>query len=228
MAEAKRTPRKQPKQQRSRAMVEVILEAAARILVEAGDSLFNTNAVAARAGVSVGSLYQYFPSKEALISELSLRHADAMNHALRGITGDFSGAPLPILIRKLIDIMCAAHAVEPELHMALLRHAHRNIQDGPTAGEIDGQQLVLGLLQQRHGEVTVMDMEEAAFLVSTMVHETIHATVLHRPSMLQSDDFGDALAKMVLAYLTPSQPATQSPLVIGVKTHRMRQARTGR
>src|ERR1700753_1263227 len=63
-------PRKTPRQQRSTETVNVILEAAARILERRGLDGFTTNAVAERAGVSIGSLYQYFPSKEALTATL--------------------------------------------------------------------------------------------------------------------------------------------------------------
>ena len=66
-------PRKAPKQARSQATVQVIVEAAARILEERGHEGFSTNAVAEKAGVSVGSLYQYFPRKDALIGALILR-----------------------------------------------------------------------------------------------------------------------------------------------------------
>lgn len=66
-------PRKSPKQARSAATVEVILEAAARILESKGLSGYTTNAVADKAGVSVGSLYQYFPGKDALTGALIKR-----------------------------------------------------------------------------------------------------------------------------------------------------------
>ncbi|MCA3366430.1 MAG: helix-turn-helix transcriptional regulator, partial [Roseomonas sp.] len=63
-------PRKQPIQDRSRETVGAILEAAARILEAEGLEAANTNAIAARAGVSIGSLYQYFPDKVAIFAEL--------------------------------------------------------------------------------------------------------------------------------------------------------------
>ncbi len=69
------TPRKAPRQARSLATVSAIVEAAARILEERGHEGFSTNAVAERAGVSVGSLYQYFPRKDALIGALIQRQA---------------------------------------------------------------------------------------------------------------------------------------------------------
>ena len=68
---ARRAPRKRPAQQRSKATVRVIVEAAARILAHDGYARTNVNRVAKLAGVSVGSLYQYFPSKEALVAEVA-------------------------------------------------------------------------------------------------------------------------------------------------------------
>src|SRR5689334_3047576 len=75
-------PRKQPRQARSQHMVETILEATARILAERGYVGTNTNLVAERAGVSVGSLYQYFPNKKSLVAALHERYAAQMERAI--------------------------------------------------------------------------------------------------------------------------------------------------
>ncbi|MCW2397926.1 TetR/AcrR family transcriptional regulator [Sphingobium sp. B2D3C] len=72
------SPRKMPRQARSGETVRAIVEAAARILEEAGLAAFTTNAVAERAGVSIGSLYQYFPSKDALIGALIVRETSQL------------------------------------------------------------------------------------------------------------------------------------------------------
>ncbi|HEE6563133.1 TetR/AcrR family transcriptional regulator [Acinetobacter baumannii] len=86
MSETLPDPRKRPRQARSVATFEAILEAAARILESLGFAGFNTNAVAELAGVSIGSLYQYFPSKESLIVELIRRErAKLSNHIIEAI-----------------------------------------------------------------------------------------------------------------------------------------------
>ncbi|HAV5588440.1 TPA: TetR/AcrR family transcriptional regulator [Acinetobacter baumannii] len=86
MSETLPDPRKRPRQARSVATFEAILEAAARILESLGFTGFNTNAVAELAGVSIGSLYQYFPSKDALIVELIRRErAKLSNHIIEAI-----------------------------------------------------------------------------------------------------------------------------------------------
>src|ERR1700704_3271428 len=80
------TPRKRPRQHRSKATVDAILEATARVLIKHGFDGLTTNAAAAAAGVSIGSLYQYFPNKEALVAALLEQHIGQMNAAvLRGL-----------------------------------------------------------------------------------------------------------------------------------------------
>lgn len=78
-------PRKTARQTRSAATVEVIVEAAARILETAGLAGFTTNAIAERAGVSVGSLYQYFPNKDAITRALIRRELEALEAAVKAI-----------------------------------------------------------------------------------------------------------------------------------------------
>ncbi len=100
-------PRKAPKQARSLATVEAIVEAAARILEERGHEAFSTNAVAERAGVSVGSLYQYFPRKDALIGALIFRETSRLvedaERATTSLTGNeaLSALILPCVEQQL-------------------------------------------------------------------------------------------------------------------------------
>jgi AcrR family transcriptional regulator len=97
------TPRKKPVQGRSRATVDAVLVAAAHILEDRGLAGFNTNAVAERAGVSIGSLYQYFPSKDAILvalMEQSLAVFSAtMAEAIDGAPGDSLGEDLTFMMQ---------------------------------------------------------------------------------------------------------------------------------
>ncbi len=98
------TPRKAPKQARSQATVDAIVEAAARILEERGHEGFSTNAVAEKAGVSVGSLYQYFPRKDALIGALILRETRALVESAEGSVGEPTGeAAVSALISPCVE-----------------------------------------------------------------------------------------------------------------------------
>ncbi|QOG07401.1 TetR/AcrR family transcriptional regulator [Aureimonas sp. OT7] len=84
-------PRKRPRQTRSQETVATIVEATARILEDAGHHGFSTNAVARRAGVSIGSLYQYFPDKDALIGALVAREGDRLFEAAEAAASVPSG-----------------------------------------------------------------------------------------------------------------------------------------
>ncbi len=113
--------RKAPRQARSRATVEAILQAGARILSEAGWAGFTTNRVAELAGVSIGSLYQYFPDKLALVDAIRQRHLDDSMAVMRGLRPD--GVSPAAFATRLVQAVVAAHSVHPGLHRVLLDEA---------------------------------------------------------------------------------------------------------
>jgi AcrR family transcriptional regulator len=96
------SPRKTPRQSRALATVEAILEATTRILVESGYAKINTNEVARRAGVSVGSLYQYFPNKQSLLVQLHHRHALEATAPMFAALRQSRGKPLRTVLRQII------------------------------------------------------------------------------------------------------------------------------
>src|SRR5262249_62418487 len=93
MGKRRLSPRKTPRQDRSRATVEALLEATAHILVRDGYARLTTNRIAERAGVNIASLYQYFPGKEAIVAELRRRHGDEQRAELRRVRHDRPGGP---------------------------------------------------------------------------------------------------------------------------------------
>ncbi len=106
-AELTLVPRKRPAQARSVALVEAILEAAAGILETSGLAALTTNEVAERAGVSIGSLYQYFPNKDAILASLITRQEIALRAAVersfaQAMPGDF-GSALRIVVGAALD-----------------------------------------------------------------------------------------------------------------------------
>lgn len=101
--------------------MEAIIEAAAHILEERGPEGFNTNAVAQRAGVSIGSLYQYFPSKEALVAELSERSARALLDGLDEVLARHAGSGLAESVSALIAAGVTWEGRRPALARALDR-----------------------------------------------------------------------------------------------------------
>src|SRR6516225_3163389 len=98
-------PRKNAMQTRSKATVDAILEATARILVKDGYDHASTNRVAEAAGVSIGSLYQYFPSKEALVAALIERHIEEMSQLVRDSMARLADAPIELAVPDFVRTM---------------------------------------------------------------------------------------------------------------------------
>ena len=112
-------PRKQPKQQRSLVTVDSILEAAARILERDGFAGFNTNAIAALAGVSPGSLYQYYPHKDAVLRDLVRRDVDARTgRALAAIEAHSGRGALAACVRAALEHAQQRPALTTQLALA--------------------------------------------------------------------------------------------------------------
>ncbi|MEZ2127942.1 MULTISPECIES: TetR/AcrR family transcriptional regulator [unclassified Sinorhizobium] len=113
--------RKEPRQARSRATVETIVQAGARILSDQGWAGFTTNKVADLAGVSIGSLYQYFPDKLSLVDAIRRRHLeDCLAVMQRSQTEGLSPEQF---VASLVRDMIAAHSICPGLHRVLLDEA---------------------------------------------------------------------------------------------------------
>ncbi len=110
--------RKSPQQLRAQGLVEAILEAAARIL-ETDPAGFTTNHVAVLAGVSIGSLYQYFPNKDALVAALITRSQAEIVAAARAVAADPGAASLAGSITALIEAGLDHQLARPQLAVAL-------------------------------------------------------------------------------------------------------------
>src|SRR3954470_9836579 len=103
MARRPRTkPRKSAAQARSRGTVDALVEATARILVREGFDRASTNRIAEEAGASIGSLYQYYPSKEALVAAVIERHNRDLMKVVRGALARAANEPVEIGIRRLV------------------------------------------------------------------------------------------------------------------------------
>ena len=113
--------RKEPRQARSRITVETIVQAGARILSDEGWAGFTTNRIAELAGVSIGSLYQYFPDKLSLVDAIRQRHLDDSITVMRKIRAD--GLSPKEFAVQLVQAVVAAHSVFPGLHRVLLDEA---------------------------------------------------------------------------------------------------------
>jgi AcrR family transcriptional regulator len=170
----KLTPRRRPKQSRSRDTVEAILTASQQILLASGLQGFNTNAVANRAGVSIGSLYQFFPGKEAILATLVRDMRRDMLADLIAAQQSSNADDLAEQIGAMIDASLKHHLRAPELTEIIEQAEAQLPMDAETqALKSNMFQLVLRVLQ-RHD---IEDAETVTQDVIAMCHGIVDAAI---------------------------------------------------
>src|SRR5262245_26073802 len=199
------SPRKIASQKRSRLTVNALLEATARILIKEGYDRASTNKIAAAAGVSIGSLYQFFPGKEAVVAAVIERHTQELSQVVLNALLKVTARPIEIGARELIAAAIDAHRVDPELHRVLAEQVPRiGRLESIDAVERSGRALIRGYLEAHRSEIHIADLDLAAFILSTAVEALTHSAVLRRPDILADGKTGvflDEVTRLVVAYL---------------------------
>ena len=198
-------PRKMPKQQRSKDTVDEILAATARVLVKEGFDRASTNRIAEQAGVSIGSLYQYFPSKEALVAALVERHIETMSERLQAEMVALAEAPLAVAVRRMVTLMLDAHAIEPELHRVLNEQVPR-VGRLHRVHEVEARMQRLGrtYFESRRAELRPgLDLDTAAFVVVQTIEALTHGAMIHGDVAPPRDALVGEITTLVLRYLQP-------------------------
>lgn len=195
------TPRKLPRQDRAKFTVDAILDATARVLTEEGYELTSTNRVAEVAGVSIGSLYQYFPGREALISALIDRHRERVLTAIADRLGKIAAdASLPDVVRGFVEASLLGHSVETSLHQVLAevpRRAAKLRQLHDTSGLIE---LLRPHLLCHRSRIRAERFELALSLAVQTVEALTHAVALEEIAG-GGDEVTAEIATVVLRYL---------------------------
>jgi AcrR family transcriptional regulator len=159
-------PRKSPVQARSTASVEAMLEATIQVLLQVGKEQLTTTRVAARAGVSVGTLYQYFPNKSALLQAVLRRHLDAVSSAIVDACTLQRGKPLEQMATALMNAFLAAKMQDANTSAALYA----------VSSDVDGAKIARQMGERSHAAIVRM-IDSAAeplhvdtHLVATMLY----------------------------------------------------------
>jgi AcrR family transcriptional regulator len=193
------TLRKAPRQARSRATVDAILDAGAQVLGRSGWAKFTTNAVADRAGVSIGSLYQYFPNKNVLADAIRRRHFDEVLLVLTAVGDDAS--PVGERVESLIAGMIAIHSVNPALHRVLMEEAPTSAARHAAHDQFETEYLrryvtLVGGAGGKHPDASI---RMAAQVLSSAVAGAIHDAA--RNGNLLTSSFKREIVRLVRAYL---------------------------
>jgi len=200
-------PRKSATQERSRATVDALVEATARILVSDGFDKASTNRIAEVAGVSVGSLYQYFPSKEALVVAVAERHHRDIMQVVGRALAEVDSLPVEEAVPKLVAVAIRAHRVDPDLHRVLAEEIPRTggLEDLDPINR-EAQAMFKAYLEARKGELRVADVELATFVCATSIEALAHNAVLHHAELSSNGAISaliDETSRMILGYLKP-------------------------
>jgi AcrR family transcriptional regulator len=179
-------------------------------LTKEGYDRASTNKIAAVAGVSIGSVYQYFPSKEALVAALIERHTQKFSQLVRKALLKVAGLPIETAVREFVTAAIDAHRIDPKLHRVLAEEVPRTGQlENIEAVERDACLLFRDYLEAHRSELAVTDLDRAAFIFVTTVEGLTHAAVLGRPDILaagKANAFVDEVTGLVLRYLTTPLP----------------------
>ena len=198
-------PRKEPRQRRSRETVEVILEAAAQVFEDKGYAGTTTNHIARRAGVSVGSIYQYFPNKNAIVLKLLEKHQregeaylDLLLDDLRKnkrIDRDFW--------HRHIEAMVALHEKNPRLHKVLFEETPIISPLVPGAAENVYGPYSRKLMEalKECGPISRPDLAACVRLTLQTTEALTHWYVMHGSGVMKREQFIEELAEMLIGYI---------------------------
>jgi AcrR family transcriptional regulator len=193
--------RKQPQQARSNELVAAILDAAVQVLAKEGAQRFTTARVAERAGVSVGSLYQYFPNKAAILFRLQSDEWRSTSELLRGILADRTKPP-PARLRALVLAFIRSECEEAAIRGAL-SDAAPLYRDAPEARDARaaGEGIVAAFMREALPKASEATRELAGELIKTTLAEVGKRFSETPRSEAEIARHGDGLADMFCAYL---------------------------
>ena len=202
-------PRKSPRQARSKALVTAILDATAQVLVERGYAGSSTNLIASRAGVSIGSIYQYFPNKDSLIAALRERHATDLYDTLDAVLTRRNPQSLEEKLAAIVHGWMLAHQLEPDLHRVVeqefpfFERAHQD--QIPIYRTI--VERVRQLLEEHREQLLPDNLDLATWMVLQTIESLIHAATTttplpaHKPAAIEQQ-----IVEMLNRYLQTVSP----------------------
>ncbi len=197
-------PRKSPAQERSRFTVEQIIQAATQVFAEWGYAGATTNHIAERAGVSIGSLYQYFPNKEAILVTLAKRHVEIAGNLLMGLVAERNliETDLTEVLRPFIQATLELHTGNPRLNYVILSEAVWSAEAMEQVHALEDQFIdQLALTLDTHRQVSVKNSRHAAYIVVHAIKNLAHEFVIHPPAGMSEEAFVEEMVALVGGYL---------------------------
>lgn len=197
-------PRKRPQQDRSKITNEAILEATAHILTDKGYDKLTTNHIAQKAGISIGSLYQYYPNKESIIAELIKRSVQEDRLFIESKLEELRKAPLETAVRHLVDNIM--DRCDSDLPMALaLRKQIPRVKWTEKMRKTSSylEQSIFDLLSSRYPKVNTKHLKRIAFIVVQTIDGIVNEALFSHPGWLSDKKFRASVCTLITNYLKP-------------------------
>ncbi|HTQ95320.1 MAG TPA: TetR/AcrR family transcriptional regulator, partial [Candidatus Acidoferrum sp.] len=166
-----------------------------------GSAAVTTNRIAEVAGVSIGSVYQYFPDKRAIYAALHQRHMEEIDRLVEKTLVENAAAPLAVLIRAMIEAMVNAHTTEPEFFHALQAQVPRRADGTKDFAVRLHSAFRLAIASKAKELKRGHDLDKITFIVTHMIDSLSHGVILRRPPNLSLADAKEEAVRAVLAYL---------------------------
>ena len=202
--------RKKPVQQRAKVTADAILEAAEKIMLKEGYEQANTNRIAEVAGVSIGSLYQYFPNKEAIATSLIEKTVSTVAVQLRQTLHDLLEAPLEEASRKA-NLAMLDMFEENQFALYVLPEKLKKQSNNEVGLAIEKFMLVTNrsFMEQHSKNFTVNDLDVSLHVITVATLNNIENFIRENPTNMSREQFIDEMVRLFVSYLTYQQ-ATKS------------------
>jgi AcrR family transcriptional regulator len=182
--------------------MEAVLEAVQRVLTRHGAQAITTNRIAEAAGVSIGSLYQYFPDKQAIFTALYERHVEDVRRVIERTTADCSSASLEDFTRELVEGLADVHAKAGELHEIVSAAVPDRGHGFKRALQATFEQVISPAEQDRH---TPDEAKRMLFVLPHMVEALVHGVAHQEQAVISRAGAKDEAIRTVLVYLNSCQ-----------------------
>ena len=201
------TPLRAPCQRRSKVTYDAIIEATTQLLIEKGYAATTTNHIAERAGVSIGSLYQYFPNKEAIAVEVLQRHiVNGPSYMASQVVPSMKNLSAPAeIVKCAIEAACDYHAENPALHKVLEEEVPHptHVREAIKRNEDLYVDAIANWIEQQRSQ-QLSSPSVAARLVFYMIKTMTHWYILYQQAEIKREVFVDELTAIVMRYLFPT------------------------
>ena len=199
-------PRKRPRQERARLTFDSIVEAADQLITSGAES--TTNHIAERAGVSIGTLYQYFPDRDSILATMIERDIRAMSQRLIAKLAQPAENTLQALSDAMVDALIDEYRSRPTYYARVIPDVSRLERMGYLEQEsARATQMIHATLamQEAHHPMDDETRQVVSFIAARMVNSAVHSAVMERPELLESEIFVRELKRLASSYLFQSR-----------------------